>query len=74
VVVPEGSTPRTVKLPPIAKQTSVGEVGVDWEKYYNVHSLATVNIDEGTIRLIEENHRRRKVRRSASINEQHTEG
>jgi hypothetical protein len=47
--------------------------GVDWEKYYNVHNLATVNIDESTIKLIEENHRRRKARRSISINEWRTE-
>lgn len=72
VLVPESNTPRTVKLPPISKHSSVLErgegSGVDWEKYYNVHNLSTVNIDESTIKLIEENHRRRKAKRSISIN------
>ena len=41
--------------------------GDEWRKYYHVHNLETIKMDEGIIKLMEFNQRKNKFKRRQSL-------
>ena len=67
---PETTPKSKIKLPPIRREKKEEEEkeGEDeWRKYYHVHEMETIKMDESTIKLMEFNQRKNKLKRRQSL-------